>query len=253
MPLRLGMGDHRRHRFGMIDEVVRVIGNESRGLVLLDEEQVGEAMDMQPVKAAHAARPIVRQQPPAAPGHIISRAFGEIGADLEPRGIDDAIDLVFLPIGDHALRGDPFDALAVGVDQLGVGPREGLEIFVVEARALAQLAIPRLQFLARLAADDVFGARTNLAHLLVIGILESGHDAFRRALLGRHVDHLRPDALAEIGPAIVDEVLGREADAQIGNEVLLPFLLPAGLGNLVEPVAGQRAVVALVHARGCPL
>ena len=127
-----------------------------------------------------------------------------------------------------------------------VGPGEGLQIFVVEARALAQLAIPRLELFARLAADDLLGACADFAHLLVIGILEGGHDAFGGALFGRHVDHLRTDALAEIGPAIIDQIFGRKADAEIGDEVFLPRLLPAGAGDAVEPVALQRAVVALV-------
>ena len=50
------------------------------------------------MKAAHPAGPVFGQLPAAAPGDIVARALGEAGADLETRGIDDAIDLILAAI-----------------------------------------------------------------------------------------------------------------------------------------------------------
>ena len=52
--------------------------------------------------------------------------------------------------GDHdAGLGDALDALAVGVDEVRAGLVVGLQVLVVEARPLAQLAVPRLEVLRR--------------------------------------------------------------------------------------------------------
>ena len=44
-----------------------------------------------------------------------------VGADLKPRGIDDAVNLVLDARDDKALLRDALDALPVGVDQPAVG------------------------------------------------------------------------------------------------------------------------------------
>ena len=133
----LRMADYSRHRICMVDQIVRIVGDEGSRLVLLDEKQVREAMDMQPMQSPHPILPVIGQLHPVATGHIIARARDEIGAHLEPRCIDDAIDLIFHAARDHALFGDPLHALAVSVDQLGRRAVEGLEVFVMEARAFA--------------------------------------------------------------------------------------------------------------------
>ena len=55
---------------------------------------------------------------------------------------------------DDAGLGDALDALAVGVHQVGVRLVVGVEVLVVEARALAQLAVPGLELLGRVPIVD---------------------------------------------------------------------------------------------------
>ena len=82
--------------------------------------------------------------------------------------------------------GDPLDALAIGVDQPGARLVVRLQVLVVEARPLAQLPVPGLERLRGLRIlDDRVDARTDLVHLLVIGVLVRGEHVLERALLRR--------------------------------------------------------------------
>src|SRR5215469_4888815 len=128
-------------------QVVRHVGDEVGALRRLHEKQVGEAVNVNAVLAAHPFGPGLRKFQAIAAGDIETGALGEIGPDFEARGIDDAVDLVFDAADDHAIFADALDTLAVGVDKLRRGLVEGLEIFVVKARPLAELAVPRLQVL----------------------------------------------------------------------------------------------------------
>src|SRR6202041_3209223 len=97
--------------------------------------------------------------PPTATDQVEAGAAPVLGADLEAGRVDDAVDLVLAAASDHAFLGDPLDALAVGVDQVRAGLVEGLQVFVVEAGALAELAVPGLQPLGGLGvADDGLAA-----------------------------------------------------------------------------------------------
>ena len=67
----------------------------------------------------------------------------------------------------------PLDALAVGVDEVRARLVERLQVLVVEARPLAQLAVPGLQLLRGLGVlDDRVDAGADLLHLLEVGVLE---------------------------------------------------------------------------------
>ena len=81
------------------------------------------------------------EAPPAPADGVVTRPAGGVGADLEPRGVDDAVDRVLDAGHDDAGLGDALDAPAVGVHQVGVRG-VSVEVLVVEARALAQLAVP---------------------------------------------------------------------------------------------------------------
>ncbi len=77
--------------------------------------------------------------------------------------------------GDDAFFGYPFDALAVGVDQPYARRIESLQIFVMEARTLAELAIPGLELLCCFAIlHDGVDPRANFLHLFEIGVFECG-------------------------------------------------------------------------------
>ena len=75
-------------------------------------------MHVDAVLGAHSLGPMVRQFDAATPGQIEAGPPSIFCADLEPRGVDDAIELVFLACNDDAVFGDPLDPLAVGIDQM---------------------------------------------------------------------------------------------------------------------------------------
>ena len=153
------------------------------------------------------------------------------GRHLEPRGVDDAIDLVLDAVRDDALLGDAVHAFALAhVDEVDVGPVEGLEVLVVERRALAELAVPGLQRFPRLRIGHrVVHPPANLVHLAEILDLRRERQflriAFHRLFGRKH----RLQAAEDVRPAVRDEVfLERAADHDVG-EVLAPLALPARL------------------------
>ena len=81
---------------------------------------------------------------------------------------------------------------AVGVDERDVRAVERVEVLVVEARPLAELAVVRLQRLGRVrVVDDRVDAGADLLHLLEVGELDRLGQAARR-----RVDRCRPRASA---------------------------------------------------------
>ena len=113
-------------------------------------KRLGKPCDVDAVQALHAVGPMVGERLAVAAGRLEARTARVLGADLEARGEDDAVELVVNAVDPHAGLVDAFDTAAVGVDEVGTGLVERLEVFVVEARPLAQLAVPRLQRLGGL-------------------------------------------------------------------------------------------------------
>src|SRR5439155_15189952 len=181
------------------------------------------------VLGAHAAGPMVRQLGAALSGQIEARSPAIFGADLESGSIDDAVELILPARDDNAVFGDPLDPLAVGIDQMRPGPVEGLQIFVVETRPLAELAVPGFQPRGRLAIpDDRVDPRADFLHLLEVGILKSRQHVWRRPLLARELNDFFADAPRQISPAVLDQVLLRGASSLVCRKILQPALLPAG-------------------------
>ena len=202
---------------------------------------------MDAVLGLDALAPGLRQGQPVLARHLEARAALVVGADLEARGVDDAVDLVLDPADHEAVLGDPLDALAVGVDQPHARHVERLQIGVVEARPLAQLPVPGLQLLGGLAVlHDRRGPRADLLHLFEVGILVGGQHLLRRALAGRQLGDLLADAPRQVGPAVHHQVDLGVAAGLVGGEVLQPALLPAGRRDPREPLRIDRRVGAHV-------
>ena len=108
-----------------------------------------------------------------ASGRLEAGAARVLGADLEARSEDEAVELVVDAADPDAGLVDAFDALAVGVDEVGARLVVRLEVLVVEARPLAELAVPRLERVRRLrVGDDGVDPGADLGHLLVVAVLE---------------------------------------------------------------------------------
>src|SRR5215469_11959454 len=164
-----------RDGLGRVGDVVRHVGDQVRALGGLHEEQVREPADVDAVQRAHSVRPVLRQRAAAAAGHLEAGSPGVGGADLEAGTVDDAVELVGPAGDDHAGLGDPLYALAVRVDQVGVRVVEGLQVLVVEAGPLAQLAVPGLELARGIRIPhDGLGAGADLLHLLEVGFLVGG-------------------------------------------------------------------------------
>ena len=144
-------------------------------------EAVREAADVQAVERAHAVGPLLGERLTVAPDDPEAGAMRVVGADLEAGGEDQAVQRELFARGDHALLRHPLDALSARIDQRHVGAIERLEILVVEARALAELPVPRFQRLGRARIrDDRVHARADLLHLLEVGELERARHGFGR-------------------------------------------------------------------------
>ena len=101
---------------------------------------------------------------------------------LEAGGVDQQVELVLLALEDRALRADLGDALAVGVDEVDVGPVERRQVLVVEARPLAHEHVPGLERLGRRRVlDDLVDAAVDPHHVVDVGVLLAAD-----LLLARH-------------------------------------------------------------------
>ena len=122
------------------------------------------------MQGAKAIRPVLRQRLSAPADDVVAGAAGVGRAHFEASGEDQAVEFVFLAIRHHAVLRQALDALAVGIHQGDVRAIVGGQVFVVEARPLAELPVPGLE---RRRRDRVFddGVHTgaHLVHLLVVG------------------------------------------------------------------------------------
>src|SRR6185437_7150550 len=121
-------------------EHMREVGGEAR-LRIADDEAVRKSARMEAVEGRYAFLPLLGQRNPAASIQFIAGTPRVAGPDFKTRGIDQAIDFIFLAVGDDAAFGDPFHAFARRIHQRDVRAVEGLQIFVVEARPLAELVV----------------------------------------------------------------------------------------------------------------
>lgn len=106
---------------------------------------------------------------------------------------------------------------------------ERLEVFVVKARSLTQLAIPGFQgFGGPEVLDDGIDTSANLAHLLVVGLLVSPSKvlgAKRCARIPDLGDNAIANPLRDIGPTVLDQVLIGETPGLQDREIHEPLLL----------------------------
>src|SRR5690606_24769288 len=106
------------------------------------------------VERPRPVRPVLAEGLAAAADEVVAGAPRVRRPDLEARRVDQAIDLPFDPFGDDAPLRDPLDALSLRVDERDVRAVEALQILVVEAGPLAELAVPRLQRFGGLPVGD---------------------------------------------------------------------------------------------------
>src|SRR4030095_14488575 len=98
-----------------------------------EDEQVRKPAGVEPVEGRHALGPFLRQRLAVSAGGFTTRPPRVARADLEARGIDDAVDLVLDAARDDTVLGDALDAATVRVDQRDVVAIERVEVLVVEA------------------------------------------------------------------------------------------------------------------------
>jgi hypothetical protein len=117
----------------------------------------------------------------------------------------------------------------------------------VEARPLAELAVPRLQRLGGVrVVDDRLHARADRLHLLEVGQLDRlGRVGTRGDRTLAHHDQQLAD---DVGPAVVDQVLGFEPPDTRLLKFSMRRSLPTGLERR-RPLGVGRPVVAHVDRR----
>src|SRR6202012_3454461 len=106
------------------------------------DEAVRKAVGAQALERPHSVPPALGERPAAAADQLEARAAAIIGAHLETRCEDEAVELVGLSVGDDARLGDALDAAPAGVDQGDIVAVERLQILVMEARPLTEVAVP---------------------------------------------------------------------------------------------------------------
>ena len=216
-----------------------------RRLHAAHEETVGEPAARESLEGRQGVLPFRLQGESVAARHVAARAPGVVRADLEAGREDEAIHGVLLTRGDDGVRQDPFDAFSIGVDERHVGAFEGREVVVVEARALAELAVVGLEaFGGHGVLDVLVHPASDRLHLLEISKFHPGGDLFGRSteVPTRRQPGEIPD---DVGPAIVHEVDFLEAARDQGAEVFDPFLLPTRR-QLLSPFRIGRPISAHV-------
>ena len=194
------------------------------------DKAVRETVGAQALEGAHAVAPALGQCDAVAADQLEAGAAAVVGAHLETRREDQTVELVGHPVDDDAGLGDALHAAAAGVDQRDVVPVERLQIFVVEAGPLAEIAVPGFERLGGGAiGHDLVDPRPDLLHLGEVrqsrcrGVRCSGSD--RTVAVVTHDRKLAGDAR----PGVGDQVFVRLSAGREDLEVLYPLPLPAGL------------------------
>ncbi len=171
------VSDEIGHVAACLVEEVRVVHGEP-ALGVAEEEHVRKAVNVHAVEGPHGIGPVRRKAVSPRSDYLVPGPAGVAGADFEAGGEDKAVELIFLITDDEPRTGDPFHPAAVGVHQDHVGAVEGLEVLVMEARALAELPVPGLECIRSVAVvDDRIDASTDLFHLLEVGRLQEAGGA----------------------------------------------------------------------------
>ena len=195
-----------------------------RGLARRRQHEVGEAVHVLAVQRGGPFLPLLGQRLPVTAGHRDRRAV-LVRGQLEPGGEDQQVELELLAVGDDDVPADAVDASSLGVDQGDVVLVERVEVLVVEARALAEPVVPRLErFGRRRVADHGLGPLADALHDLEVDHLQQvGH------LLRGHVGlRVLLHPLRQLAPTVLDQIDGVEAPI-VRDEVHHAFLLPARL------------------------
>jgi hypothetical protein len=187
------------------------------------------------------------------PDRVVARPARVFGSDLEAGREDQAVQLVLLPGHHDPLLRDPLHARALRIDEPDVGAIEGLQVLVVEAWTLAELAVVGLQRLGGgWILDDGFHPRPDFFHLREVGHLHGPGQGLRREirLLVReqHGQQLADD----VGPTVVHQVFFLVAPCGEDLEVVHSPLVPAGL-QAARPLRIGGAVGSHVDGRRCAL
>ena len=126
---------------GLHVEQVREVHREAR-LGDAFDEAVREAVGAQALEGADTVAPLLGQRHAVAADQLEPGATAVVGAHLETGCEDQAVEFVVHPVDDDAGLGDALHPATAGVDQCDVVSVERLQIFVVEARSFAEVAIP---------------------------------------------------------------------------------------------------------------
>ena len=128
---------------------------EKPDCTMLTMKQFGKPRLWKPWRVDAPSRPLLGERHAVAAVDLVAGAARVVGADLEAGGVDQAVELVLDAVDDDAALGDALDAPAVGVDERDVRAVERLQVLVVEAGPLAELAVVGLQRLGgRRVVDD---------------------------------------------------------------------------------------------------
>ena len=134
---------------------------------------------------------------------------------------------------DDTGRRDLGDAFAVRVDEVGVRVVVGLQVLVVETRTLAELPVPRLECVGRgVVGHQRVDSCPDFLHLLVIAVSVGREERLPtecRWVIVHHLDHAVTNALTEVGPAVLDEILVGEPARLQDGEIHEPLVLPTRL------------------------
>ena len=155
---------------------------------------------------------------------------------------------MFGAVHHNTVRGDPFDAPALRVDEGDVVAVERVQILVVEAGPFAEVAVPRLErFRGGTVGHDRVDAGPDLFHLREVSQIRCAQTLF----VGHPGDAGLPhdkELLDDAGPGVVDEVLvGFPAGCQ-QLEVLDTAALPA-ITQVGGPCRVCRAIAPNVDGR----
>ena len=133
-------------------------------------------------------------------------------------------------VDDDAGFGDLLDSFAIGVNEVGSGGVVGLQVFVMKARPLAELSIPRLERLGgcRIIYEFVHTG-SDLSHLLVVTLVIGTHESLWSEVWFGSGEQAVANSLGDVGPSVFDEVFVGKPSRLQGREVQQPVLLPTRL------------------------
>ena len=163
-------------------------------------------------------------------GGFVTRTTRVISSHFKTSCIYKAIKFVFNTVSHNALRCDSLNAKTTSINQRHVWSVEGWQVVVMEARTLAELAIPRLQrFRCCRIFHNFINTCAHLIHFFKVCIFNNGADLFKTCSETAFFARTQHEVANNFSPTVIYEIFSIKYSRREICKVFIAATLPTWL------------------------